>query len=319
MSLLIYLAVPLFLASMWLEYALLKRRHADHADHADKVSSYERHDLQTSLGLGIGNVVVSGLFKGVVLAIGYVLYEHRLFEIGQSVWAWVALFFIEDFCYYLYHRSHHEVRCLWAAHVNHHSSQSYHLGTALRQSFTTPLTGFWFWLPLPLLGFHPLMVMTQQAISLLYQFWLHTELVGRLGPLEWIFNTPSHHRVHHASNPRYLDTNHAGILIIWDRLFGSFVPENQAEPPRYGLTQNLKEQRLMHAAFHEWQAIWADVRSVPSLRHKLAYIFGPPGYSHDGSRQTARQLRAAAASKPERTPAPRPAPLTARRSSAPSR
>jgi len=161
------------------------------------------------------------------------------------------------------------------------------------------------------------MVMTQQAISLLYQFWLHTELVGRLGPLEWIFNTPSHHRVHHASNPRYLDTNHAGILIIWDRLFGSFVQEDLREPPRYGLTQNLKEQRLMHAAFHEWQAIWSDVRSTPRLRHKLAYIFGPPGYSHDGSRQTARQLRAAAqASKTEKPASSRPAPLTARRSSA---
>ncbi|HET8931899.1 MAG TPA: sterol desaturase family protein [Polyangiales bacterium] len=308
MSLLIYLAVPVFLATIWLEYALLERR---------GVRSYERQDLQTSLGLGIGNVVVSASFKGVVLAIGYVLYEHRLFEIGQSVWAWAALFFAEDFCYYVYHRSHHEVRCLWAAHVNHHSSQSYHFGTALRQSFTTPLTGFWFWLPLPLLGFHPLMVMTQQAISLVYQFWLHTELVGRLGPLEWFFNTPSHHRVHHASNPRYLDTNHAGILIIWDRLFGSFVPEHAAEPPRYGLTQNLKEQRLFHAAFHEWRAIWDDVRSAKRWRHKLAYIFGPPGYSHDGSRQTARQLRAAAAASSTTPAAPprRPILATARRAS----
>jgi sterol desaturase/sphingolipid hydroxylase (fatty acid hydroxylase superfamily) len=286
MSLLIYLAVPVFLASLWLEYALLKRQN---------VRSYERQDLQTSLGLGIGNVVVSSLWKGVVLALGFVIYEHRLFDLGHGVWAWIALFFAEDFCYYWYHRAHHEVRCLWAAHVNHHSSQRYHLGTALRQSFSTPFTGFWFWLPLPLLGFHPLLVMTQQAISLVYQFWLHTELVGKLGPLEWLLNTPSHHRVHHASNPRYLDTNHAGILIIWDRLFGSFVPEHPDERPVYGLTQNLKEQRLLHAAFHEWRAIWDDVKRAPSWRIKLAYVFGPPGYSHDGSRQTARQLRAAAA------------------------
>jgi sterol desaturase/sphingolipid hydroxylase (fatty acid hydroxylase superfamily) len=312
MSLLIYLAVPVFLVSMWLEHALLARR---------KASSYERQDLQTSLGLGIGNVVVSGLWKGVVLAVGFALYEHRLFEIGQSAWAWLALFFVEDFCYYVYHRTHHEARFFWAAHVNHHSSQSYHFGTALRQSFTTPLTGFWFWLPLPLLGFHPTMVLTQQAISLLYQFFLHTELVGRLGPLEWIFNTPSHHRVHHASNPRYLDTNHAGILIIWDRLFGSFVPEHEAEPVQYGLTQNLERQQLLHAGFHEWAAIWRDVKSARSWRHKLLYVFGPPGYSHDGSRKTARQLRAAAAqaSVTEPKPRPRQAPLTAQRSSAPSR
>lgn len=289
MSLLIYLAVPVFLVSLWIEYRLLKRK---------QIRSYERHDVQTSLALGVGNVVVSALFKGLVLALGLALYERRLFDIGQGPWAWLLLFFAEDLCYYTYHRAHHEVRCLWAAHVNHHSSQHYHLATALRQSLTTPLTGFWFWLPLPLLGFHPLMVMTQQAISLLYQFWIHTELVGRLGPLEWVLNTPSHHRVHHASNPRYLDSNHGGILIIWDRLFGSFVAEAQDELPRYGLTHNLQRPSFLHAAFHEWRALLHDVRSAKCLYDKLCYVLGPPGWSPDGSRKTARQLRAAARRQP---------------------
>jgi len=285
MSPLIFLAFPVFIVSMWLEHVLLRRRHA---------SSYERHDLQTSLGLGIGNVLLSALVKVGVLALGFVLYEHRLFDPGQGALAWLLLFFAEDLCYYAFHRTSHEVRLFWAAHVNHHSSQSYHLGTALRQSWTTPLTTFWFWLPLPLLGFHPLMVMTQQAISLIYQFFIHTELVKHLGPLEWVLNTPSHHRVHHASNVRYLDRNHGGILIIWDRLFGSFAPEDEREPPHYGLTKNLERPGLLHAAFHEWQALIADVTRARGLRNKLGYAFGPPGWSSDGSSLTARQLRAAA-------------------------
>lgn len=282
MSVLIYVAVPLFIVSMWIEHALLKRR-----GH----STYERRDLQISLGLGTGNVLLSALVKGGVLALAFLLYEHRLFDPGQGVFAWVLLFFAEDLCYYAYHRTSHESRLFWAAHVNHHSSQRYHLGTALRQSWTTPFTSFWFWLPLPLLGFHPLMVMTQQAISLIYQFFIHTELVKRLGPLEWVLNTPSHHRVHHASNTRYLDSNHGGILIIWDRLFGSFVREDEQEPPHYGLTKNISQPGLVHAAFHEWAALLRDVARAPRLRDKLLYMFGPPGWSPDGSSLTARQMR----------------------------
>ena len=291
MSVLIYVAVPMFIVSMVIEHALLKRRGHD---------TYERQDLQTSLGLGTGNVLLSALVKGGVLALGFFLYEHRLFDPGQGVLAWVLLFFAEDLCYYAYHRTSHESRLFWAAHVNHHSSQRYHLGTALRQSWTTPFTSFWFWLPLPLLGFHPLMVMTQQAISLIYQFFIHTELVKRLGPLEWVLNTPSHHRVHHASNTRYLDSNHGGILIIWDRLFGSYVREDEQEPPHYGLTKNISQPGLWHAAFHEWAALLRDAARARRLRDKLLYVFGPPGWSPDGSSLTARQMRRLAA---ERLPA----------------
>jgi sterol desaturase/sphingolipid hydroxylase (fatty acid hydroxylase superfamily) len=158
----------------------------------------------------------------------------------------------------------------------HHSSQRYNLGTALRQTWTGFFMSFIFWLWLPLVGFPPIMVMTMQAVSLLYQFWVHTELVRRLGPLEWVMNTPSHHRVHHGSNQRYLDRNHAGVLIIWDRLFGTFEPEG--EKVIYGLTKNINSYNPLRIAFHEWIDIWNDVRRAETWRLKLRYIFGRPGW-----------------------------------------
>jgi sterol desaturase/sphingolipid hydroxylase (fatty acid hydroxylase superfamily) len=284
MSVLIVLALPMFVLGVLLEYALMRRR-----GHV----TYERRDTRASMLMGFGNLGMSTLVKGGVLAVGFALYKHRLFEIGQGPLAWLLLFFAEDFCYYWYHRAHHEVRLLWAAHVNHHSSERYHLATALRQSFTTPLTGFWFWLPLPLLGFHPAMVMTQQAISLLYQFWIHTELVRELGPLEWVLNTPAHHRVHHATNPGYLDRNHGGILIVWDRLFGTFAAEQVAEPARYGITKNLNTFNLWIIGFHEWSAMFRDAVRARGIHNKLAYVFAPPGWSPDGSTLTAKQIRQA--------------------------
>ena len=157
------------------------------------------------------------------------------------------------------------MRLFWAAHVNHHSSEHYHLATALRQSWTQPYLMWIFWLPLPLLGFSPELILLQQAISLIYQFFIHTQEVRTLGPLEWILNTPSHHRVHHATNVRYLDKNHAGIFIIWDRLFGTFVAEIRSDPPVYGITKNLETFKLRTIAFHEWRALWSDVKRAPTL------------------------------------------------------
>jgi sterol desaturase/sphingolipid hydroxylase (fatty acid hydroxylase superfamily) len=163
--------------------------------------------------------------------------------------------------------------------VVHHSSQRYNLGTALRQTWTGFFMSFIFWLWLPLVGFPPIMVMTMQAVSLLYQFWVHTELVRRLGPLEWVMNTPSHHRVHHGSNQRYLDRNHAGVLIIWDRLFGTF--EREGEKVIYGLTKNINSYNPLRIAFHEWIDIWNDVRKADTWRLKLRYVFGRPGWKEE--------------------------------------
>ncbi|GAB3574505.1 sterol desaturase family protein [Spirosoma luteolum] len=258
---------------------------------------YDARDTASSLSMGIGNVLIGFVGKALVFGAYSLVYRFRLFTIDMSsAWAWVALFLADDFSYYWFHRISHSSRYFWASHVVHHSSMKYNLGTALRQTWTGNLSGaFVFWIWLPLIGFSPVAVMTMQAISLLYQFWIHTELINKLpAPIEFIFNTPSHHRVHHGSNLAYLDKNHAGVLIIWDRLFGTFQAE--LNRPTYGLTSNLNTHNPVRIAFHEWASIGQDMRrayrETRSIRTALGYVIGPPGWSHDGSRKTTRQLRA---------------------------
>ena len=208
--------------------------------------------------------------------------------------AWVVLFVLDDFTYYWFHRISHECRFWWAAHVNHHSSQHYNLSTAARQSWTGILVGTWMpWIPLGFLGFTPTAILAMQSINLFYQFWLHTEAVDRLpGWFEAVFNTPSHHRVHHASNPRYLDRNYAGVLMIWDRWFGTFVVERADDPPRYGILHNIETYNPLRIAFHEWLAMGSEVRRVRSLRGFIGTVFGLPGWRADGSGVTSDSVRA---------------------------
>jgi sterol desaturase/sphingolipid hydroxylase (fatty acid hydroxylase superfamily) len=288
MSVLVYAAIPAFFLLIALE---VRRHRALRRAGRRDLMGYERRDTAASLWMGVGNVVVAAAVQGGVAVIFFFAYEHRFLEIGTGAWAFVALFFAEDFVYYWWHRASHEVRLLWAAHENHHSSRHYNLSTALRQSWTTPFTTVPFYVFLPLLGFHPLMIATQVAVSLLYQFWLHTELVGRLGPFEWLMNTPSHHRVHHGTNLEYLDRNHGGILILWDRLFGTFEPERA--PVRYGLTKDIDTFSPFRIAFHEWASMARQAWRARSLREALGYLLLPPGWSPDGSTLTASQLRAA--------------------------
>lgn len=284
MDTLLYAAVPAFLLLLVVEALVVRGR---------PVKGYEPRDTATSLGLGVANVVVSAVVKGTILTSYLALYELRLFDLPNAWWVWLLLFLGEDLCYYAFHRAGHEVRFFWAAHVNHHSSRFYNLSTALRQSWTTPLTGPVFWVPLVLVGFHPAMIAVMQAISLIYQFWLHTELVGRLGPLEWVLNTPSHHRVHHGRNVQYLDRNYGGVLIVWDRLFGTFEPEDA--PVDYGLTKNIETFHPLRVAFHEWLALSRDVRGASGWRARIGLLLRPPGWSPDASRsRTASDLRAAA-------------------------
>lgn len=253
---------------------------------------YDARDAATSLIMGFGNQAVGLFAAAIVVWAFYAAYQFRLFDIGWTWWALVLCFFGEDLAYYWFHRVSHERRWFWASHVVHHSSQHYNLTTALRQTWTGNLAlGFIFHLPLPLIGFPPEMVLMFSGISLVYQFWIHTEAIDRLGPLEWVLNTPSHHRVHHATNARYLDANYAGVLIIWDRLFGTFVPEDKAEKPRYGIVANLGSFNPLRVAFHEWAGIVRDVAASP--RHALGYLFGPPGWSPDGSRKTSASIKAA--------------------------
>ena len=278
-------AVPGFVLLILIEMAYVRLAHK---------GRYQFADSATSLAMGLGNQFAKLLVGGIAVAAYYWVSQYRLFDLG---WSWpvlAACFFAEDLAYYWMHRVSHERRWFWASHVVHHSSQHYNLTTALRQTWTGVLgLTFVFWLPLIWIGFPPEMVFMFSAISLVYQFWIHTEAIDRLGPLEWVFNTPSHHRVHHAINPRYLDANYAGVLIIWDRLFGTFIPERKDEQIRYGIVSQLGTFNPFRVAFHEWAGIVRDVASAKSLRDVWGYVFGPPGWSPDGSRKTSASIKAA--------------------------
>jgi sterol desaturase/sphingolipid hydroxylase (fatty acid hydroxylase superfamily) len=254
---------------------------------------YEARDAGASLMMGFGNQAANLLtgFIGTGFVLG--LHQIRIFDIGYQWWAFLLCFLADDLAYYWFHRISHERRWFWASHVVHHSSQHYNLSTALRQTWTGNLgLTFIFGSVLALIGFPPAMIAFFGGISLVYQFWIHTEAIGRMGPLEWVFNTPSHHRVHHAINPRYLDANYAGVLIIWDRLFGTFVEERDDEKPRYGIVANLTTFNPLRIAFHEWAGMLTDVAQAASWRDRLGYLFGPPGWTPDGSRETSASLKA---------------------------
>ncbi len=287
---LIHAAIPFFIGFIVLEIVLSAWF---------KIKTYEIKDASSSIAMGLGNVITGLLSKALVLAAFVFVHQFAFFDLGYVWWAWLLCFFAEDFSYYCFHRISHSVRFFWASHVVHHSSQHYNLSTALRQTWTGNFSGsFIFWLWMPLLGFEPLMIVFMQSVSLLYQFWIHTEVIKKLPVwFEAIFNTPSHHRVHHSSDLKYLDKNHAGILIIWDRLFGSYQPEE--EKPTYGLTHNIKTFNPLIIATHEWWAMIKDVWRYP--RYILGYVFGPPGWSHDGSRKTTAQLRRAKLREPKNT------------------
>lgn len=254
---------------------------------------YEARDSAASLLMGFGSEIAPLLGGAAIVgAVFFAAYEFRLLTIPNTIWAVVLCFVIDDLRYYWWHRISHERRWFWASHVVHHSSQHYNLTTALRQPWTGLIIGqILFKTPLVFLGFHPAMILFVGAVNLLYQFWIHTELIGRLGPLEWVLNTPSHHRVHHATNPQYLDANYAGTLIIWDRMFGTFTPERDEEKPRYGIIKNLGTFNPLMISFHEWIGIAKDLKNAKSLKEVGGYLFGPPGWSPDGSRLTSAMIK----------------------------
>jgi sterol desaturase/sphingolipid hydroxylase (fatty acid hydroxylase superfamily) len=278
------IAIPAFVLLILAEMWVARRR--------DR-SRYEPRDTLTSLMLGFGSTIAGLLTGGAFFAIALWVYQHRLVEIPFTWWALLLAFVLDDFAYYWIHRAGHRIRWAWAAHVIHHSSQHYNLSTALRQTWTGFFGAtFIIKLPLFLIGFDPLVIAFVGGINLVYQFWIHTEAIGRMPRwFEAVFNTPSHHRVHHGTNPRYLDANYAGVFIIWDRLFGTFTAEVDGEPVRYGLVKQLGSFNILWAATHEWIGIARDVRSAP-WRHKLGYMLMPPGWSHDGSRETSDAIKA---------------------------
>ena len=234
------------------------------------------------------------VFAKTFIFAGYLfLYARaRVFDVPGTAWAWVLCFLGVDFLYYWFHRLSHERNGLWAMHLVHHSSEEYNLAVALRQSSLHGLFTWVFYLPLALIGVPPVTFVVCYGLNLLYQFWIHTQAVGRLGRLtEWVMNTPSHHRVHHGRNPRYLDRNHGGVLIVWDRLFGTFAAESERDPVVYGITHDLTTYNPLRIAVHEFVAIARDLGRARSLKAALGYLFAPPGWSPDGSTLTADQLR----------------------------
>lgn len=269
----LYYAIPFFVLLLVVEFISFRAL----GDEDGELIGYDLADTRTSLTMGIGNVVINVGWKVVVVTIYAALYELAPLKLDPSDWwVWVLLFFADDLAYYWFHRVSHESRVFWASHVVHHSSQHFNLSTALRQTWV-PMTYLPFYLPLALAGFPPWMILLAQSWSLIYQFWIHTERVRRLPRIfEAVLNTPSHHRVHHGSNHQYLDKNYAGILIIWDRLFGTYEPEG--ERVRYGLTKNIETHNPVRVAFHEYVALWRDIRRAPGLRTKLALMFRGPGY-----------------------------------------
>ncbi len=267
-------AAPFFVLAILVELAALRW-----LDHDDNATGYALKDARTSISMGVLSLVFLTAFKvltffGFVAVYAYVAPFHLPTD---TWWYWVLVVLGVDLGYYWHHRFSHRVRIAWAGHQAHHSSEFMNFGTALRQKWN-PWFEFFFWLPLPLLGFAPWTLYVAFGFNLVYQFFVHTELVGRLPrPVEYVMNTPSHHRVHHGSDPEYLDRNYGGILIVWDRLFGSFAQERHR--PRYGLTKQVDTYNLLRLQYGDYVEIVRDVRSTPRLRDKLGYLFGPPGWT----------------------------------------
>jgi sterol desaturase/sphingolipid hydroxylase (fatty acid hydroxylase superfamily) len=261
--------------------------------HAVGRARFEARDTFASLTMGFLSVVTGTIYALFFIGFGGLAARWR---IGDIAWSWpavIAAFVADDFFYYWAHRAAHRVRWLWADHVQHHSSQHFNLSTALRQPVTGAFTpGFIFRLPLFLMGFPVPMLAFVHGLNLIYQFWIHTEAIGKCPSwFEAVFNTPSHHRVHHATNARYLDRNYAGVFILWDRLFGTFVEEDEADAPRYGIVKNLATFNPIRIALHEWWGIAGDLARARSARDVAGYLLGPPGWSPDGSRETSETIR----------------------------
>ena len=285
-------------------------------------AEYDLRDTLANVAMSVGSIFFWGMYSGIFMAAVWFAYHHRLADIPFSAWSFAIAFVLEDLRYYLWHRIGHRSRWFWASHVIHHSSQHFNLSTNLRQSWTSQFSGLILMnVPMAFVGFHPSTVALAFTVNLLYQFWIHTETIDKMPRwFEWLLNTPSHHRVHHASNARYLDANYAGVFMIWDRLFGTFVPEQAEEPPRYGIVKNLGTVNPIRIALHEYVGIARDLaRRGLTLRQRLGYFFGPPGWRHDGQHATTASLRASEDARRERSQGGALAPSAAQIASASTR
>ncbi|CAG4992784.1 hypothetical protein DYBT9275_01036 [Dyadobacter sp. CECT 9275] len=282
-DLILKLSTPFYIMLIGLEILLTNR--------SDR-KSYSWKDSFTNAMLMIFNGGIDLLFRAVYVGILVWMYNYRLLEPVENPYLyWTLLFLLEDLAFYTLHYVDHNSRLFWAVHVTHHSSEHFNLTTGFRSSVFQPLYRFVYFIPLVLLGFNPADIVVMYSVTQIYGIIVHTEYIKKLGWLEYILVTPSHHRVHHASNVEYLDKNMGMCLIIWDRLFGTFQEERQDIPTRYGLTKPVHHDGLAQTVFHEWKEIGRDFRQPTDLKTKLKYLFKAPGWSPDGSRQTTKELQ----------------------------
>ena len=285
-QLLILVSTPLYVIIIGVELLLSNYRHQ---------KAYTWKDTAANVYLMLLNACLDLFVRSVYLLILTYFSRYQVFSFSNVIVYWIMLLVFEDFLYYWLHRFDHEIRLFWAVHVTHHSSQQLNFSVGFRSSVFQPLYRFIYFIPLALLGFKPLDIVFIYSATQIWGIFVHTELINKMGWLEYILVTPSHHRVHHASNPKYLDMNMGMFLIVWDKLFGTFQPElpvEEYQPLKYGLTKPIEKETPVTIVFHEWASLRRDVlRSDISWKEKLFYIFGPPGWSHDGSRKTSKELR----------------------------
>lgn len=270
-------SIPVFLIFFIGELFILIRR---------KSGGFDWRDSAASISLGLGYLFVSAAGAAIAHPIFTFLFRYRLTDWSPTVLNYVVFIFFEDLAYYWFHRISHICRLGWASHETHHSSRFYNFSTAVRQTWTGPIYTWIFWAPLPLLGFPVEWIAIQAAVSLIYQYFLHTELVQKLGPLEWVFNTPSHHRVHHGTDPDYLDRNYAGIFVIWDRIFGTFTPEGKR--PVYGVTRSVDTFNPFKISLGLWVDILRFLKNSNSWKARVQYVFLSPSWKPDHSTEMAR-------------------------------
>lgn len=263
------IALPVYLLLMAVEWIVLKKK---------SVRSYRANDTITNINCGITSQVIGVFLRVFLVGVYTLIYENlRVMTVPTTALTYFLLFLGFDFCYYWMHRFSHEVNLFWAGHSVHHQSEEYNFSVALRQSSTQIIWTFFFYFPLAILGFDPVQFITVAGINLLYQFWIHTELIQKMPRwFEFVFNTPSHHRVHHAKNPKYIDRNHAGTLILWDRLFGTFKAEE--ERPVYGITKSLKSWNPVWANLAHYKQMYQDAKDLDSWKDRLQLVFAKPGW-----------------------------------------
>jgi sterol desaturase/sphingolipid hydroxylase (fatty acid hydroxylase superfamily) len=281
-ALLIYITTPIYIVVIGIEI-LLSYIHNKHY--------YTVKGTLANIYLSALNFTLDIVLRVLCLFVLNYFYQFRFFEIENTYAYWGVLLIAQDFMFYWLHRIDHYCRLFWAVHVTHHSSEEFNLTVGFRSSVFQPVYRFIYFIPLALCGFKGIDIMFIYAATQIYGILIHTQYINKMGFLEYFLSTPSHHRVHHASNVKYLDKNMGMVLIIWDKLFGTFQKEEDDEKVVYGLTENIKTHHPLKMVFHEWINIFKDLKKAPNLKSSFMYVFGPPGWSHDGSKKTSRQLR----------------------------